>query len=73
MIRDLNQIPDLQPRVLDLRPDEESRSPTAIDPLVRWVVQVGSFGEPTMPRNWSFSLRDAGFRASSQAVNSAGA
>jgi cell division septation protein DedD len=73
VIRDLNtRIPDLQPRVLDLRPDDESAANPPSDPLVRWVVQVGSFSDAENAEKLVFSLRDAGFRASSQAVSSAG-
>lgn len=74
VIRDLNaRVPDLQPRVLDLRPDDESAVTAPSDPLVRWVVQVGSFGAQENAEKLVFQLRDGGFRASSQAVSSGGA
>lgn len=73
VIADLNRmIPDLRPRVLDLRPDDESPVATPADPLVRWVVQVGSFAEAQNAEGLVFRLRDAGFRASSRAVSSGG-
>ena len=73
VIRDLNtRIPDLQPRVLDLRPDDTSAANLPSDPMVRWVVQVGSFGDAENAEKLVFSLRDAGFRASSQAITSGG-
>jgi DedD protein len=37
------QVDDLKPRVMDLRPDQTAQVTTPSDPLVRWVVQVGSF------------------------------
>jgi cell division septation protein DedD len=37
------ELQDLSPRVLDLRPDDSAPVSMPSDPLVRWVVQVGSF------------------------------
>lgn len=74
VIGDLNRlIPDLQPRVLDLRPNDESAVTTPSDPLVRWLVQVGSFSDAQNAESLVYQLRDAGFRASTKAVSSAGA
>jgi DedD protein len=43
-IRRLNsQVGDVKPRVMDLQPDKSAQVTTPSDPLVRWVVQVGSF------------------------------
>ncbi len=66
------QEPDLAPRLLDLRPDEASPVADPSDPLVRWVVQVGSFSEQPNAENLVYTLRDAGYRASSVAVVSSG-
>lgn len=73
-ITELNRLmPDLSPRVMDLRPDETAPVSDPSDPLIRWVVQVGSFGEADNADNLVFRLRDAGYRASSLAVTSDGA
>jgi len=37
------QVGDIKPRVMDLQPDKATQVTTPSDPLVRWVVQVGSF------------------------------
>jgi DedD protein len=63
-----SQMPDLNPRLLDLRPDEAAPVVDPSDPMVRWVVQAGVFGEQANAENLVFRLRDAGYRASSVAV-----
>ncbi len=63
------RIPDLSPRVLDLRPEESAPVAEASDPLIRWVVQVGSFADSGNADSLVYRLRDAGYRASSQAVS----
>lgn len=62
-----NQIPDVRPRLVDLRPDEESRVTEPDDPLVRWVVQMGVFSGSDNADKLVFDLRDAGYRAVSRA------
>jgi cell division septation protein DedD len=64
------QVPDVRPRLVDLRPDEESQVTEPDDPLVRWVIQVGVFSEAANAEKLVFQLRDAGFRARSQAETS---
>lgn len=59
---------DINPRVIDLRPDESAPVSQPSDPLVRWVVQVGSFGDAENAEALVFRLRDAGFAASSERV-----
>ena len=54
---------DLNPRVLDLRPDESAPVTEPSDPLVRWVVQAGSFDVEENARDLVARLRDAGFSA----------
>ena len=61
------QVPDVRPRLVDLRPDEESQVTEPDDPLVRWEVQVGVFSEAANAEKLVFQLRDAGFRARSRA------
>ena len=62
---------DLTPRVLDLRPDDSAPVSTPSDPLVRWVVQVGSFSSPESAEDLVARLRLAGFSAFSEKVTSA--
>lgn len=62
---------DLAPRVLDLRPDESAPVSTPSDPLVRWVVQVGSFSNLKSAGDLVAKLRLAGLSAFSEKVTSA--
>ena len=63
---------DLQPRVLDLRPDENAPVTDPADPLVRWVVQAGVFSEQENAEQMVIDLRASGFSAFSERVSSAG-
>ncbi len=65
------QSKDLSPRVLDLRPDDSTPVSNPSDPLVRWVVQVGSFTEAENAEKLVTRLRAAGYAAFSQHVSSA--
>lgn len=62
---------ELTPRVLDLRPNESAPVSTPSDPLVRWVVQVGSFGSSKSAEDLVAKLRLAGLPAFSEKVSSA--
>jgi len=62
---------DLNPRVLDLRPDESAPVSTPSDPLVRWVVQVGSFSNSKSAEDLVARLRLNGLSAFSEKVSSA--
>lgn len=62
---------DLNPRVLDLRPDESAPVSTPSDPLVRWVVQVGSFNNSKSAEDLVARLRLEGLSAFSEKVSSA--
>ena len=62
---------DLSPRVLDLRPKESAPVSKPSDPLVRWVVQVGSFGQSKSADALVAKLRLAGLSAFSEKVTSA--
>jgi len=64
---------DITPRVLDLRPDESTPVSTPSDPLVRWVVQVGSFSSAKSADALVSELRLAGLNAYSEKVTSAAA
>jgi cell division septation protein DedD len=66
-----SKMTDLTPRVLDLRPDESAPVSTPSDPLVRWVVQVGSFSNAKSAEELVASLRLSGLSAFSEKVSSA--
>lgn len=63
---------DLDPRVQDLRPSESAPVSSPADPLVRWVVQVGSFANDETADSLVAELRLAGYTAFSEKVTSAG-
>jgi len=65
------ELSELVPRVLDLRPEDSAPVTTPSDPLVRWVVQVGSFGEAEHANTLVKDLRQAGLAAFSEQVTSA--
>ena len=60
---------DIDPRMIDMRPDETAPVSQPSDPLVSWVVQVGSFGEAELAEALVYRLRDAGYAASSMRVS----
>ena len=60
--------PDVKPRIIDLRPDESAPVTEPSDPLVRWVVQVGSFSNAANAEGLLEKLRSAGFSAYSVTV-----
>lgn len=58
------QVPDVvNPRVIDLRPDESAPVTDPSDPLVRWVIQLGSFADMGNAENLVMELKKAGFSA----------
>lgn len=63
---------NLTPRVVDLRPADSAPVSTPADPLVRWVVQVGSFGSPKSADALVAELRLSGLTAFSEKVSSGG-
>lgn len=65
------KIKDLTPRVLDLRPAESAPVSTPSDPLVRWVVQVGSFSNSKSAEALVAKLRLEGLTVFSEKVTSA--
>ena len=64
---------DLNPRVVDLRPDEGATVTDPSDPLVRWVVQAGSFAERENAQVLVDELQSAGFSAYIATVRGNGA
>lgn len=66
-----SDLKDLSPRVLDLRPGDSAPVSTPSDPLVRWVVQVGSFSDAKRAESLVAELRLSGLAAFSDKVTSA--
>jgi len=62
---------NLTPRVVDLRPSDSAPVSTPADPLVRWVVQVGSFSSSKSAEALVAELRLSGLTAFSEKVSSA--
>jgi len=60
----------LSPRVMDLRPEDAAPVSTPSDPLVRWVVQVGSFSSSESAEAQVAQLRLAGLPAFSEKITS---
>lgn len=68
-IRSMNK--DLSPRVLDTRPTDSTPVSAPTDPLVRWVVQVGSYNNADTANAEVAKLRLAGLTAFSEKVTTA--
>jgi DedD protein len=66
-----SKMTDLAPRILDLRPSESAPVSTPSDPLVRWVVQVGSFNSSQKAETLVAELRLTGLTAFSEKVSTA--
>ncbi|MEJ2383930.1 MAG: SPOR domain-containing protein [Xanthomonadales bacterium] len=66
------QIEGTKPRVMDLQPGRAERVTKPSDPLVRWVVQVGSFSSSANADNLVAKLRLEGHSAYREQVSSAG-
>jgi len=62
---------DLSPRILDTRPDDSAPVSAPSDPLVRWVVQVGSYNNAGTAESEVSRLRLLGLTAFSEKVTSA--
>ena len=60
----------VSPRVLDLAPDESAPATASSDPLVRWVVQAGSFAESSNANRLVAQLQSEKMNAYSEAVRS---
>ena len=68
-----NQVRDVTPRVMDMQPEKASPVTQPSDPLVRWVVQVGSFSSSGNADNLVARLKLEGLSAYKEAVSSGGA
>jgi DedD protein len=66
------QVPDVEPRVVDLQPEAAAQVTTPSDFLVRWVVQVGSFAASDNADKLVERLRGEGLSAYREAVSTTG-
>lgn len=66
------QIEGIKPRVIDLQPGQPEQVTQPSDPLVRWVVQVGSFSSSANADNLVARLRLEGMSAYRESVTSSG-
>jgi DedD protein len=62
----------VKPRVMDLQPEQAAQVTTPADPLVRWVVQVGSFSNAANAEQLVAALRLDGLSAYQETVTSSG-
>ena len=62
-------MPDLNPRLMDLQPEQGAPVAAPPDPMARWVVQVGSFASSDNAQGLVDRLRRAGYAASSVTVS----
>lgn len=67
-----SQIGDVKPRVMDLQPDQTAQVTAPSDPLVRWVVQVGSFSSKSNADKLVARLRQDSLSAYSEEIMSSG-
>lgn len=63
------QVDGVNPRLVDLEP-AAAQSLNPSDPLVRWVIQLGSFGETSNAENLVKQVREQGLSAYSERVSS---
>jgi len=68
-IKSINK--DLSPRIMDTRPGDSAPVSAPSDPLVRWVVQVGSYNNAATAESEVAKLRLIGLTAFSEKVTSA--
>jgi DedD protein len=66
------RISGVKPRVMDLQPEQTAPVTAPADPLVRWVVQVGSFSAEANAGNLVAALRQKGLSAYQETVSSSG-
>jgi len=66
------QVKDIKPRVMDLQPEKAAQVTQPSDPLVRWVVQVGSFSNTQNADRLVAQLRLESLTAYKEQVSSSG-
>ena len=67
-----SQFDGIKPRVMDLQPEKTAQLTSPSDPLVRWVVQVGSFASATNADNLVARLRLQSLSAYKEEVSRSG-
>jgi len=67
-----SKLDGIKPRVMDLQPGKSAQITTPSDPLVRWIVQVGSFSSAANAEKLVASLRLDGLSAYQETVSSSG-
>lgn len=67
-----SKISGIKPRVMDLKPGQGAPITTPSDPLVRWIVQVGSFSSAANAEKLVTALRLDGMSAYQETVSSSG-
>ena len=67
-----SKVSGIKPRVMDLQPGKSAQITTPSDPLIRWVVQVGSFSSAANAEKLVATLRLDGLSAYQETVNSSG-
>ena len=66
------RLSDVKPRVVDLEPEKTSQVTSPSDPLVRWVVQLGSFSSAGNADTLVERVRAEGFSAYQESISSSG-
>jgi len=66
------QVKNIKPRVMDLQPEKATQVTRPSDPLVRWVVQVGSFSKAENADNLVVRLRLESLSAYKEEINKSG-
>lgn len=64
------ELEGVSPRVVDLQPDESAPVTRPADPLLRWVVQVGSFANSSNAERLVTQIREAGMSAYGETLTS---
>lgn len=67
-----SQVKNIKPRVMDLQPEKAAQVTQPSDPLVRWVVQVGSFSDAANADNLVARLRLESMSAYKEEVTRSG-
>lgn len=67
-----SKISGIKPRVMDLQPGKSAQITTPSDPLVRWIVQIGSFSKAANAEKLVAALRLDGLSAYQEMVSSSG-
>lgn len=67
-----SKISGIKPRIVDLQPEQAAQVTTPADPLVRWVVQVGSFSNVANAEKLVAALRKDGMSAYQENITTSG-